>query len=280
VRPAVGGAPRGSIMRKSQDRASMKAREGVERLNPKSVSRRALRQELAAAHVQTVAPAPAELTRKVSATVLAKVSLRTLKTACPTGLKGNIVRFILVPDFEAIHGSHGFGQLLPHLLDLRPALICIKATDVWRAKDDDDLKVALQKLPDNLSCWAVFDRFPEDDFQQMNGSRGFADPDDGRMKFGIIMVPELDEVDETTDESNKNLSVVGAYKVACVNVPWVSPVSHESMAGHAFQKAGYAQMLVKDGKKYLAAKPHDYRSSEIIVVDVVGGGEHPGNGWA
>ncbi len=207
------------------------------------------------------------------AQVLAKIRLRTLKTICPRGLKGNVVRFILVPDFEVIHGPQGFRRLLPHLLDLRPALICIKATDIWKAKADDDLKDALQELPDNLSCWAVFDRLPEADFQQINGFRGFVDPIDGRMKFGIIMVPDSDEVDNSTDESNDRLSVVSSGKFACVNVPWVSPVSYESMAGYAFQKAGYTQILEKDGKKYLAAMPHDHHQSEVIVVDAVGSGE-------
>jgi hypothetical protein len=135
------------------------------------------------------------------------------------------------------------------------------------------LRVALQELPDNLSCWAVFDRLPEENFQQTNGFRGFADPKDGRMKFGIIMVPESDEVDEYTDGPKEGAPAVRACPSAHVNVPWVSPVFHESMAGYAFQKAGYANMLEKDGKKYLAAMPHDHLQSEVIVVDAVGSGE-------
>jgi hypothetical protein len=101
-----------------------------------------------------------KMQERASANVLAKVRLRTLKTVCPNGLKGNVVRFILVPDFEVIQGCQGFIQLLPRLLDLPPAMICIKATDVWEAKADEDLRAALQELPDNLTFWAIFDRLP------------------------------------------------------------------------------------------------------------------------
>jgi hypothetical protein len=266
-------------MRKAQERAPMKGAERVKRVKPRDLSTRALRDELTAARAQAVAPgfaaasAPAEVTRKISATVLAKVRLRALKTVCPTGLKGNVVRFILVPDFEAINGSHGFRQLLPHLLDLRPALICIKATDVWKAKADDDLRDALQELPDNLSCWAVFDRLPEAGFQQVNGFRGFVDPIDGRMKTGIIMVPESDETGDDIDQQTEDSTLASSCKLTHVNVPWASPVFHESMAGYAFQKAGYVEVLERDGKKYLAAMPHNYHQSEVIVVDAIGSGE-------
>jgi hypothetical protein len=208
--------------------------------------------------------------QKVSQRMPTKV---LLKTFCPTGLKGNVVRFVLVPNFEVIGGIHGFKQLLPHLLDLRPALLCIKATDIWNAKYDSVLRDALLTLSDNLSCWALFDRLAESGFQQVNGFRGFVDPSDGRVKTGIILVPESVDNSDSSHPSAERVPVAASCNPALINVPWVSPVFIESMAGYALQRAGYTKILERDGKKYLAAMPNDHYLAEIIVVDTIGGGE-------
>jgi hypothetical protein len=170
-------------------------------------------------------------------------------------------RLILAPDFDTIGGVDGFIRLLPHIIELKPALVILNAEDVYDSRARKDLITSLK----SGRFMVLYDRLLEGKIDPAVGTHGRVDEVDGTLRLGFIRLPDTADI---------KMYTLGTSPQICssdhINVPFTSTPGTQSPLGRALLAAGYKIKTRKDRSNCLSAMPADFKRKEMLVIDVIG----------